>query len=116
MDKTILFWVLVGGLGFAFALAMQMRVVTALVLRRALGAWREDLQDRVKANQAVIGAAGPGGVPPESAPWLSDAVTHLQATYPNPLRHLRTARRFSLVTPMLLLGVLALGRFVWGVI
>ena len=116
MDKTILFWILVGGLGFAFALAVQMRVVTALVLRRALGAWREELQDRVKANQVVIGAAGPGGAPPESEAWLTDAVTHLQATYPSPLRHLRTARRFSLITPLLLLSVLALGRFVWGVI
>ena len=116
MDKTILFWILVGGLGFAFALAVQMRIVTALVLRRALGDWREELTDRVKANAAIVWAAGAQTLPGESKPWLSEAVEHLRNTYPNPLRHLRTARRFSVTTPVLLLGVFALGRLVWGVI
>lgn len=116
MDKTILFWILVGGLAFAFALAVQMRIVTALVLRRALGDWRDELTDRVKANAAVVWAAGARPLPSDSKPWLSEAVDHLQNTYPNPLGHLRKARRFSVVTPVLLLGVFALGRLVWGVI
>ena len=116
MDKAVLFWILVGGLGFAFALAVQMRVIVALVLRRALKAWREDLSDRIKANAAVVSAAGDQALPPDAEPWLRDAAEHLKTTYPNPLRHLRTARRYSLILPVLLLGVLCLGRFIWGVI
>ncbi|MEO0607428.1 MAG: hypothetical protein AAFY82_04300 [Pseudomonadota bacterium] len=116
MNTSILFWSLAGGLAFAFALAVQMRVVTALVLRRALGAWREPLTDREKANAAVMAAAGTQPLPDAADPWLGEAVAHLQATYPSPLQHLRTARRYSLVTPVLLLIVFALGRLVWGVI
>ena len=112
----MLFWILIGGLGFAFALAVQMRMVTALVLRRARGDWRDDLTDRAAANEAVMLAAGAQPVPETAAPDVREAATHLQDTYPNPLRHLRTARRYSVITPVLLLGVLARGRFVWGVI
>ncbi|MEL6725317.1 MAG: hypothetical protein AAFP81_15905 [Pseudomonadota bacterium] len=116
MDKTLLFWMVVGVVGFAFALAVQMRIVTALVLRRALGAWRTELTDRVKANTAVVWAAAARPMPDEAKPWLTDAVGHLRETYPNPLRHLRTARRYSIVLPVVLFGVLVLGRTVLGVI
>lgn len=109
MDKTLLFWILVGGLGFGFALAVQMRMITALVLRRALKAWREDYADRAKANAVVVAAAS-------QAPAADDAVAYMQATYPSPLAHLRTARRYSVILPVLLVGVLAFGRLVWGVI
>ena len=109
MDKTLLFWILMGGLGFAFALAIQMRMITALVLRRALKAWREDYADRVKANAVVVAAAG-------RAPIEDDAVAYMRETYPSPLAHLRSARRYSVILPVLLVGVLALGRLVWGVI
>nr|WP_070961357.1 hypothetical protein [Hyphomonas sp. Mor2] len=109
MDKTLLFWILVGGLGFAFALAVQMRVITALVLRRALKDWREEFADRMKANAIVVAAAS------QAAPE-NDAVAYMQETYPSPLAHLRTARRYSVILPVLLIGVLALGRLVWGVI
>ena len=109
MDKTLLFWILIGGLGFAFALAAQMRVITALVLRRALKAWREDYADRVKANAIIVAAAS-------QAPAENEAVTYMRETYPSPLAHLRTARRYSVILPVLLVGVLAFGRLVWGVI
>ena len=116
MDKTVLFWVLVGGLGFAFALALQMRVITALVLRRALKAWRDEFADRVAANEAVVVAASKAPMPEALAPASREAAQHLRDTYPNPLAHLRTARRYSTVLPVLLTGVVALGRLVWGVI
>lgn len=116
MEKYVLFWILFGILGFAFALAVQMRVMIALVLRRALKAWNPDLEDRVKANSAVVWAASVKPLPDEAKPWLHDAVQHVQATYPRPLDHLRIARRFSLVTPMLLLVLVILGRTVLGVI
>ncbi|MEL7109067.1 MAG: hypothetical protein AAGJ68_07670 [Pseudomonadota bacterium] len=116
MDKTVLFWGVIGALGFAFALAVQMRVITAMVLRRALKAWNTDLEDRVKANSAVVWAAGAKPLPYDAKPWLQSASAHLKKTYPNPLAHLRTARRYSVILPVLLICVLALGRFVWGII
>ena len=111
-----MFWILVGGLGFAFALAVQMRMMIALVLRRALKAWRGVFEDRAKANRAVILAAGAAPLPSDLEPDIKDAVEHLHATYPNPLAHLRTARRYSLMTPVILFAVLVLGRTVLGVI
>lgn len=116
MDKTVLFWILFGVLGFAFALAVQMRIVTALVLRRALGAWRESFLDREKANRAVILAAGAAPVSSETDADTSDAVSHLRNTYASALGHLRTARRYSIIAPVLLLGLVAVGRTVLGVI
>lgn len=116
MDKTVLFWILFGVLGFGFALAVQMRVMVALVLRRALKAWRTDLEDRAKANSAVVWAAGSKPLPDATKPWLSEAVAHLQATYPMPLNHLRKARRYSTILPVLLIVLVAVGRFGLGVI
>lgn len=116
MDKTVLFWILFGVLGFAFALAVQMRIVTALVLRRALGAWRESFIDRTKANRAVVLAAGAAPLSSELESETSEAVTHLRETYASALGHLRTARRYSLIAPVLLLGLVAIGRVVLGVI
>ncbi|MEM9180766.1 MAG: hypothetical protein AAGA89_13710 [Pseudomonadota bacterium] len=116
MDKTVLFWILFGVLGFGFALAVQMRVMVALVLRRALKAWRSDLEDRVKANSAVVWAAGAKPLPESAKPWLNEAVAHLQATYPMPLHHLRRARKYSVVLLVLLIFLIAIGRFGLGVI
>ena len=116
MEKTVLFWILLGVLGFAFALAVQMRLVTALVLRRALGAWRERFLDRTAANQAVVLAAGAAPVSSDLDEDMREAVSHLRTTYASALGHLRTARRYSVILPVLLLGVVALGRTVLGVL
>ena len=112
----MLFWLLFGVLGFAFALAVQMRIVTALVLRRALGAWREVFLDRQKANRAVILAAGATPLADNLEPDMPEAVAHLRETYSSALGHLRTARRYSIVTPVLLLALVAIGRTILGVI
>lgn len=116
MDKTVLFWIVLGGLGFAFALAVQMRVMVALVLRRALMAWQPAFEDRVKANQAVVLAAAAEPVPDETDEDLATAAEHLRGLYPMPLGHLRKARRYSVILPILLLGLLGLGRVALGVI
>lgn len=116
MTKTVLFWVLLGGVGFAFALAVQMRMMIALVLRRALKAWNGEFEDRATANSVVMIAAAPGELDGDVQPNQRDAAEHLRATYPNPLSHLRTARRYSLVTPILLFMLLVAGRTVLGVI
>ena len=116
MAKVVVFWIVLGGLAFAFALAVQMRMMIALVLRRALKAWNAAFEDRAKANQVVMLAAAPGDLEHTSDVEAREAATHLRSTYPNPLAHLRTARRYSLITPVLLVLVLAVGRVILGVI
>ena len=116
MAKVVVYWIVLGGLAFAFALAVQMRMMIALVLRRALRAWNAAFEDREKANQAVILAAAPGELDEAFETEIRDAAAHLRTTYPHPLSHLRTARRYSLVTPVLLFLVLAAGRVILGVI
>ena len=116
MAKIVIFWILLGSVGFAFALAVQMRMMIALVLRRALKAWRPEFEDRVKANEAVVAAAGEAPIPESTPSGQAEAIEHLRTTYPNPLSHLRTARRYSVVTPVLLFVLLVMGRFVLGVI
>ncbi len=116
MAKVVVYWIVLGGLAFAFALAVQMRMMIALVLRRALKARNAAFEHREMANQAVILAAAPGQLDDEIQVEIKDAAAHLRTTYPQPLSHLRTARRYSLVTPVLLLLVLAIGRVILGVI
>ena len=91
-------------------------MMIALVLRRALKAWRPEFEDRVKANEAVVTAAGEAPIPENTPSGQAEAIEHLRTTYPNPLSHLRTARRYSIVTPVLLFALLVMGRFVLGVI
>lgn len=115
MDKSVLFWILFGALGFAFALAVQMRVLIALVLRRALKAWNADLDNREKANLVVVQAAARTSDTVEQEPWLQKSVAHLRETYPAPLKQIQIARRFSVLIPVLMIAYLAIGRFSLGV-
>lgn len=112
MTGTILFWVLFGGLAFAFALALQMRVITAHVLRKALEAHNPTLAP-AEAGEAVR-HAGKADVPDSSPCWLLNATNHLVATYPRPLNHLRLARRASLVLPVTIFILLAGWRLLNG--
>ena len=112
--QIVLYWALVIIVAFAAALAVQMRMMIGVVLRRALRAWRAELEDPQKANAAIVSAAAATDLPADAEPWLSDTVAHLRTTYPNPLNHLRTARRYSVLSPIILLGLLAYGRFALG--
>lgn len=103
----ILYWALVVLSGFAFALALQMRAMIGVVLRRALAAKFGDGDDRERRLAVVQAAAG------------TDAgaeASHLITTYPRPLAHLRTARRWTLIAPAVLLILLAAGRLKLGVL
>ncbi|MBU1288357.1 MAG: hypothetical protein KJ871_11585 [Alphaproteobacteria bacterium] len=104
----IVFWIVLGLAVFAFALAAQMRLIISIMLRRALahrfGGYTNDTAYRL----AVVEAASPA--------QASEAAIHLAKTYPNPLSHLRLARRVSLAAPVLILMLLILGRFALGVI
>ncbi|MEM9938401.1 MAG: hypothetical protein AAF768_06105 [Pseudomonadota bacterium] len=116
MEKVVLFWIVFVVIAFAFALAVQMRMMIAIVLRRALKAWKPELEDQVLANGAVIAAASSNQVRVEDEPLQQTATAHLIETYPQPLRHLRLARRVSVITPVMILALLLVGRFSLGVI
>lgn len=93
---------------FAFALAAQMRMIISVALRRALAAKYGGLPTAAEYRLAVVEAASPA--------QASEAAIHLAKTYPNPLSHLRLARRASLVAPVLILLLLIIGRLALGVI
>lgn len=105
---TALFWILLGLAVFAFLLAIQMRIVISVVLRRALAAHFGGLPTDNPYRLAVVEATTPSPA--------SEAARHLADTYPNPLSHLRLARRACLIAPLLILPVLAAGRLVLGAI
>jgi hypothetical protein len=104
----IVFWILLGMAIFAFALAAQMRMIISVALRRALAAKFGGLPTDAAYRLAVVEAASPA--------QASEAAIHLAKTYPNPLSHLRLARRASLIAPVLILLILIIGRFALGVI
>lgn len=113
VSGIIIYWTLVVLAAFAFALAVQMRVMIGVVLRKALVARNPSL-DAGKANAAIGWAANGTELPAESDTWLREEVAHLNAEYPRPISHLRIARRWCVIGPVLVLLLLALGRFRLG--
>jgi len=109
----IIYWTLVVLAVFAFALAVQMRVMIGTVLRQALVARAPEI-DAGQANAAISWAAGRVDVPSDAEDWLSPQVSHLREEYPRPLGHLRIARRWCVVGPMLVVLLVAIGRFRLG--
>ena len=108
MTGTILFWTCLALAAFAFALAVQMRVMVALVLRKALAAKYGGEANGSEYRDAVLQAAN-------DAPESTEA-QHIIDTYPRPLSHIRLARLVCLVAPPALFVILLAGRFVLGVI
>lgn len=101
MFTTVLFWVLLGLAGFAFALAVQMRLMIGVVVARALRA-RDKTLEIAPSRLAVVKAGnGEAGTP---------EVDHILATYPAQVRQLQLARRISMVTPVLFVLILIAGR------
>ena len=98
---TLIFWITFGVLGFAFALAVQMRVIIGVIVARALRARDESLD--IPTSRLAMVKAGNGDTG-------EDAVDHIHATYPAQVRQLRLARKVSTVIPFLILGVLIIGR------
>lgn len=101
MGLTIFFWVTLTATGFAFALALQMRIMLGVVVARALRARDETLE--IPASRLAMVRAGNG----ETG---AAAVDHIHATYPEQVRQLRLARRVTAIAPILLFGILVLGR------
>ncbi|MEZ5946185.1 MAG: hypothetical protein R3C13_14500 [Hyphomonas sp.] len=100
---TLMAWILFGVVGFAFLLAVQMRFLISVSLRRALAAeFGGDYRapEHIASVQATRNAtSGDRG-----ADWLA-------GKYPQPLAYLRLARRVSYTAPMGLFLLLAFMRF-----
>ena len=109
----IIYWTIVVLAVFAFLLAVQMRVMIGVVLRKALIARTPDL-DAGKANAAISWAANTAELPGETRMWLREQVDHLRGEYPRPLGHLRIARRWCIIGPLLVILLVAIGRFRLG--
>ena len=115
VTTIIIFWALVVLAAFAFALAVQMRVMIGIVLRKALVARTPDL-DVGQANAAISWAAGAADLPEDAESWLAPQVEHLRTEYPRPLGHLRIARRWCVVGAALVILLVAIGRFRLGLL
>ncbi len=112
MDKTVLFWILFGVIGFAFALAVQMRVVIAKVLRMSAKAKFPETHDR---DLVAIVRSTPDRAA-DLVSGLQPIKAYIQQNHGGAVRHLSIARRYSMILPVILLGVVAIGRFGLGVI
>ena len=114
MAQTIAFWLVLGLAGFAWALAVQMRIVVAKVLRLAVRAEYPDLHDNdVRAIvRASVSAAEGQGLPP----GLQGVHAWLRSTHGRAVGHLGRARRASLLLLPVIAVILVIGRAGLGVI
>ncbi len=109
MSLQVALWIAAGIAGFAAALAWQMRLMIGVVLARALRARDPGLD--VRASRLSVVRAGNGEAGSATGDAGERAIRHVQDTYPDQVRHLRLARRASLVAPALIVLCLAAIRF-----
>jgi hypothetical protein len=99
-------WIVLGLTGFAFVLALQMRALISVSLRRALAEKFGGDHRSADYRAAIVATSKPA---PEG-----EYVAYLVETYPSPLSHLRLARRVTYTAPMAILLSLAWLRFAAG--
>ena len=102
----VLAWAVFGIAGFAFLLALQMRFLISVSLRRALAA-KFGGDYREARHRASIRATQAGTTADEGEHFLAEV-------YPAPLSHLRLARRVTYTAPMAIFLTLAFMRFGLG--
>ena len=107
------FWATIVGLGFALALALQLRYFAGLALRLALG---ERLPDtgRRELGDVLETALGSGRAPALDSAKFEAEAARLQAEYPAALAQLRWARRICLLVPFAIAVLLIARRFLSG--
>lgn len=101
MLGQVAFWTIFAALCFAFALAIQMRIVLGVVVARALRA-RDETLDIAPSRLAMV-RAGNGERDDEHT-------EHIHTTYPDQVLQLRLARKVSVVTPVLIVFTVAIWR------
>ena len=97
----VIFWIVFGCLAFAFALAVQARVIIGVIIARALRARDKGLPIR-DSRLAVVKAGNDEIGTPE--------VDHIRETWPTQIRQLKFARKLSIIAPMLIFALLVYGR------
>ena len=96
-------WIVLGLVVFVFLLAVQMRLLISVSLRRALAAEFGGDYRSADYRAAIAATAAPA---PEG-----EHAAYLVRAYPRPLSHLRLARRVTYTAPMAILLLLAWLRF-----
>ena len=104
-DHDVKFFVIGLLVAFVFVLAVQMRLMAGVALKRAAKAKFEDLDER-DARLAVAGAVA-GLVDDGPASYLS-------GEFPAAIRHIRLARKGTMVMAALLVVVIAAWRLTGG--
>ena len=104
-DHDVKFFVIGLLVVFVFALAVQMRLMAGVALKRAAKARFEDLDER-DARLAVAGAVA--GLVDEGP------ATYLTQTFPGAIRHIRLARKGSAIAAVALIAVVAAWRLTGG--
>ncbi|MDX1293027.1 MAG: hypothetical protein R3265_09465 [Hyphomonas sp.] len=100
---AIALFVLLGLTVFALLLALQMRWMIAVALRRALTEKFGGLPSDAEYRQGVADAG--------RRVSHTDIATHLNETYPSQLGQLRLARRVSVYALPVIIGLLVILRF-----
>ncbi|MBO6584070.1 MAG: hypothetical protein JJ954_14030 [Hyphomonas sp.] len=100
---NILLFIVLGLAVFALMLALQMRWMISVALRRALTEKFGGLPSDIEYRAGVADAG--------RRVSHTDIATHLNQTYPNQLGHLRLARRVSVYTLPVIIGLLVILRF-----
>ncbi len=113
MSQTTLIFFVAGLLAvFVFGLAVQMRMLAGVALKRAAHDKFPDLDDgpaRFAVAQAVNGDAAL-----EAGDEAGDAAAYIAATYPGAVRHIRLARKVSVVMPGVLIVIAVAWRLTTG--
>ncbi|MEE2921751.1 MAG: hypothetical protein VYC38_08310 [Pseudomonadota bacterium] len=100
---AIVFFILLGITIFVLLLALQMRWMVSLALRRALADKFGGLPSDAAYRQGVADAGRQIS--------HTDVAAHLNTTYPDQLAHLRLARRASVFTLPVIVALLVVLRF-----
>ncbi len=109
MDQTIVFWIVLGVVGFGLALALQMRFMVAKVLAISVAAQYPELHHN--DVRAVVLASPLADAPVEFSAELSAVRNQLREQHPGAVGHLARARRWSVILPFVVLVIAAFGRF-----
>ena len=113
MDQVVVFWIVLGVSGFGLALALQMRAMVAKVLAISVAAQYPQVHHN--DVRAVVRASPLAEAPAEFSAELSGMRDWVREQHSGAVGHLARARRWSVLLPVIVLVLAAIGRFKLGV-